>query len=461
MKAIHDRSGALAAGLAEIRDQFHLPAAFPPEVLEAAEAAAIRGPAGNRRDRTSIPFVTLDPISSTDLDQAFWVEGDGDAILLHYAIADIGAFLQPGDAVDREAWARGETFYLPDGRVPLYPPRLSEGAASLLPGGPRPAIIFTVRVAPDGLASLAGAERALIESRAKLGYATVKERDLPNGFFDLARRIEAAEAARGAARVNPPQQQIIETDGRCFTLGFRPMSAIEQANAAMSLAANLAIAEALFEHGTGLFREMREPGRRAVSRLRQTARALAIDWPTNQPLPWAEATLDPNRPNHAAFMLAVRRAGQGATYAVFEPGRKPWHSALAATYVHSTAPLRRLADRYICEAALAIANGHPVPPEVTAAFPELAPVMNRAETRAAQIDSAVIELAEAVALRSRVGETFDGRVIDLDDRGARVQLCDEAVVTRVDADGLELGEDVDLKLVAANPERRQTQFVRA
>lgn len=87
--------------------------------------------------------------------------------------------------------------------------------------------------------------------------------------------------------------------------------------------------------------------------------------------------------------------------------------------------------------------------------------MNRAEARAAQIDSAVIELAEAVALRSRVGETFDGRVIDLDDRGARVQLCDGAVVTRVDADGLELGEDVELKLVAASPDRCQTQFVRA
>ena len=53
------------------------------------------------------------------------------------------------------------TLYLPDGKAGLYPPVLSEGAASLLPDGPRPAVIFTVRIAPDGARPLDGAERAI------------------------------------------------------------------------------------------------------------------------------------------------------------------------------------------------------------------------------------------------------------------------------------------------------------
>ena len=93
-----------------------------------------------------------------------------------------------------------------------------------------------------------------------------------------------------------------------------------------------------------------------------------------------------------------------------------------------------------------------------AAFPLLPAVMNRAESRAAQVDSAVVELAEAVALQCRVGDLFEGRVVDIDDRGAKVQLCSDAVVTRMPVDSLELGEQVEMRLVEADPDRRLARF---
>src|SRR5205085_4583916 len=130
-------------------------------------------------DRTNMQFVTLDPLSSTDLDQAFAIEQSGSDIILRYAIADIGWFVSNGGPIDTEAWARGQTIYMPDGKISLYPKALSEGAASLLPDADKPCILFTVRVDPDGHAKLDGAERALIRSRAKLGYATVQPSDLP------------------------------------------------------------------------------------------------------------------------------------------------------------------------------------------------------------------------------------------------------------------------------------------
>jgi exoribonuclease R len=457
LKALHDRSRALSQGLAAIREQFQLPGDFPPKVEEAASAAAAK-PASGHVDRTALPFVTLDPTSSTDLDQAFSIERSGADLILHYAIADVGWFVADSSPIDAEAWTRGETIYMPDERISLYPPRLSEGAGSLLPDGDRPAVLFSVRVSTDGGTSLDGVERAIVRSRAKLGYATVRPSDLPDGFADLSRRIEEAERVRGASRVDPPQQQVVEKPGGGFELAFRPVSPSERANAAMSLAANLAIADALYRHKTGLFRVMPGPNDRAVRRLRQSARAFGIDWPASMSLEQRQRDLDPNDPRQAAFMLAIRRSGERASYAPYRAGERPWHSAMCATYVHATAPLRRLADRYVNEAALAVAEGRPVPDWLSAAFERLPKVMNRADARASQVDSAVLELAEAVVLAGRAGDLFQGTVTDIDERGARIQIADPAVITRVGVNGLEPGESVRLRLQEVDPARRLARF---
>jgi exoribonuclease R len=458
MKAIHDPTHALSAGLAAIRLQYQVPGDFPAEVVAAAEVAAKRVPS-THRDRTGEPFVTLDPASSTDLDQAFAIETDGADLILHYAIADVAWFVDDGGVIDAEAWRRGTTLYLPDGKAGLYPPVLSEGAASLLPDGPRPAVVFSVRVDPEGKAVLDGAERAIIHSRAKLAYDGVSEAELPAGFAEISRRIEAAEAVRGASRVDPPEQEVAALDGG-YTLAFRPRLATEGRNAALSLAANLAIADALFAAGTGLFRVMAEPDEAAVKRLRMTAAALHLDWPDAMSLADYERGLEASDPAEATLMLAIRRAGQGASYRPYAAGETPWHSAMAARYVHATAPLRRLADRYVVMAALAVANGEPVPDAVSAAFARLPKVMARADAAGAAIERAVIDLAESVMLAGREGEVFDAVVTDEDERGVRIQLESAPVAARVIAHKVEPGSRLRVRLVAADPVARTVTFQR-
>lgn len=457
MKAVLDPDCVLAGGLAAIREQFHVPEAFPPEVCAAADAAARRVPAAHV-DRTALPMVTLDPASATDLDQAFAIETSGNDLLLRYAIADVAWFVDDGDPLDVEAWRRGATLYLPDGKARLYPPVLSEGSASLLPGGPRPAVLFTVRVAPDGSARLDDAERALVSSRAKLAYETVADAELPAQFQELSRRIGEAEARRGAARVDPPEQEVAHRADGGYALTFRARHPSEDRNAALSLAANLAIAEVLQAHHTGLFRVMAEPDAHAVQRLRNTARALGVDWPGAQSLAAFRTGLDPADPHQAALMLAIRRAGQGASYAPWRADTLPWHAAVAAPYAHATAPLRRLADRYVIQATLAIMAGQPVPEGVEQAFQRLPKVMGRADALGGQIDRAVIDLAEAVMLDGREGETFAAVVTDVDMRGARMQLADLPVVTRIDAPGAAPGTALQVRLVDADPPKRMVRF---
>jgi VacB/RNase II family 3'-5' exoribonuclease len=455
-----DRSVAmLAEGFATIRRDNDVPEGFSPDVLDAAAQAA-RRPLDDRRDLTDLPFVTLDPANSTDLDQAFALEREGVDLLLHYAIADVAWFVRPDDPVDLESWRRGVTLYLPDGKAALHPPVLAEDVASLLPDGPRPAVVFTVRVAEDGTVRLDRAEKAVVHSRAKLAYDKVTTDQLPADFAEFARRVAAAEEARGAGRVEFPEQEVHALgDGR-YTLSYRPRLASEDHNAAMSLATNMAVADALLAAGTGLFRVMAEPDERRVHRLRHTAKALGLDWPGSTSLAVFERGLTTTDPRAAAFLLALRRASGGASYAPYSPDVVPWHAAMAASYSHATAPLRRLGDRYVVEAAVAVASGQEVPAHVAEAFERLPQVMRDAESRANRIDRDVVDLVEAVVLHGREGEMFDAVVTDVDDRGARIQLCDPAVVARVGAHRVVPGDDLRVRLVSTDPVTRRLEFER-
>src|SRR5687768_1057144 len=159
------------------RQELGVRTAFPDEVLRAAEEAAKRDPtaAPGRVDRTAIEFVTIDPPGSRDLDQALCIEQHEGGFRVWYAIADVGFWVDRGGPIEREALLRGMTMYAPDHRDTLYPPRLSEGAASLLPDGVKPAILFVFELDQKAEIVSSNVERALVRSRAQLTYEQVLE----------------------------------------------------------------------------------------------------------------------------------------------------------------------------------------------------------------------------------------------------------------------------------------------
>ena len=126
---------------ASLRRELELPTRFPLAAQREADDAAAQVAAGLTAqvatlaavDRTDIPFVTIDPATSRDLDQALSLHRRTGGFRVFYAIADVTSFVPLGGELEGETWRRGETVYLPDGKVPLHPMSLSEGAASLLP----------------------------------------------------------------------------------------------------------------------------------------------------------------------------------------------------------------------------------------------------------------------------------------------------------------------------------------
>src|SRR5689334_14993150 len=216
-------------GIAAIQAELDVTPAFP-EAVERAAAEAAAAPQLPELDRTDTPFVTIDPESARDLDQAMHIERSGDGYVVHYAVADVAAFVTPGDPVDVEANKRGETLYGADSKIPLHPTSLSEDAASLLPDQVRPALLWTIHVDDTGEGTDVHVERARVRSRAKLDYAGV-QRSVDDGTADevlmLLKEVGELrlqrEAARGGISLPLPEQEV-EVTGDEWSLEFRSMS---------------------------------------------------------------------------------------------------------------------------------------------------------------------------------------------------------------------------------------------
>ncbi|MCX4517928.1 RNB domain-containing ribonuclease [Streptomyces anulatus] len=466
---------SLGAALRALRTELDLPGAFPPEVLaEAAEAA--RAPdLSAHEDATDLPFLTIDPPGSTDLDQAMHLERRPHGFRVHYAIADVAAFLRPGGALDAEAHRRVTTLYFPDGRIPLHPPVLSEGAASLLPGETRPAALWRIDLDGDGRAVHADVTRALVRSRAKLDYAGVQRQldtdaaEEPLALLrDIGRLREEQEVARGGISLNVPEQEIVQQGGS-YGLAYRATLPAEGWNAQISLLTGMAAARLMADTGTGILRTLPIAPDGAVARLRRSAHALRVDWPHHVPYAEVVRSLDPTRSNHAAFLQECTTLLRGAGYTAFDDGELPdpaVHAAVADLYTHCTAPLRRLVDRYASELCLAATAGTEPPAWVREALPALPKEMAEGTRRANTVERACVDLVEAALLEGRVGELFDAHVVDVQERdpaAGTVHLRDPAIVGRIEGGTapLPLGERLRVRLTRAGPASKTVLFAPA
>ena len=321
--------GPIEAGLDAIRAQFHVPGAFPDDVLAAAETRRASSPGRDHVDRTTWAFRTLDPAGSTDLDQAFFIDAaagaQGGDLVLHYAIADVDFFVDPGGPIDHEAWARGRD------DLPARP------ALDAVPAGSvrrrRPACCPTVHgrrwcspsASPPTARCASTASSAPSCTVAPSSPTTPSTRLSIPGFAELSRRIVLAEDRRGAPRVEFPEQELTHTE-QGWTLRFEARLESEDQNAGMSLATNLAVADALLAARTGLFRVMADVPDSALRRLRHTATAFDLDWPADMSLARFERSLhadDPPCRGLPARRASLRRGGvvpalhrRGATVAL-------------------------------------------------------------------------------------------------------------------------------------------------
>jgi VacB/RNase II family 3'-5' exoribonuclease len=456
----------LVAGFDRIRDEMQLPTAFPMEAeMEAREAE--RTPLdGSYVDARAIEFVTIDPEGSVDLDQAFHAERKGTTYVVHYAIADVAAFVSPGSALDREARRRGQTLYCPDKRIRLYPRSVSEGVGSLLPEQERPAVLWTLHLDEAGRPTSVGVNRALVRSRRQLTYEAAQEA-IDGGYAapslvllkEIGQLRQELERDRGAVSLEVPEQEVLKKDSS-FRLSYRTPLPVEGWNAQVSLLTGMAAADIMLRGGVGLLRTMPPPEEATITKLRHSAAALGIAWPPSTKYAEFLRTLNARRPAHAALLTLTTQLFRGVTYVAIagDVPHNTQHHAIAAAYAHVTAPLRRMADRFANEVVLSLASGKKPPEWCLSALTHLPNEMKEADHRADELERRIIDFVEAAMLADRCGEIFDGVVVEVHKRGGTVQVREPAVLAPCDGRDLKLGSTVRVRLDEADPAVGRIRF---
>ncbi|MBN9607245.1 MAG: RNB domain-containing ribonuclease [Actinomycetales bacterium] len=453
--AAHDE---LVDALAALPGEIGVERAFPAEVTAEAERAAATVVLPDA-DLTELDLVTLDPEASTDLDQAFAIHRDGAGWIVHYAIACLDAFVSPGGAVDAEARDRGQTLYAADGRIPLHPPVLSEGAASLLPEQLRPAYVWELALDGAGALTRTGLTRARVRSRRKLAYESAQadldaDRGPDAATLGLLREVGEArlaqEAQRGGASLSTPET-VVTADADGYRLERRMLLPVETWNAQLSLLTGMAGARLMLDGGVGILRTMPPADEEAIARFRFRARHLGTPWPREQGYGEYLRGLDGRDPAQLAILHAAAALFRGAGYTAFdgEPPEQTEQAAIGAPYAHVTAPIRRLVDRFGLAICAAHAAGDEPPAWAREALPELPGAMARSSQRAGELERRTLDHVEAALLAPRVGQVFDAVVLAADDRGSVVQLDDPDAQAMIPA-RLTAGEDVRLRLTAAD-----------
>ncbi|MCV0333348.1 RNB domain-containing ribonuclease [Microbacterium sp.] len=453
----------LASALAGLRESVDAPLDFPDEVIAEAEASTAPVPQIDLRD---VPFATLDPEGSRDLDQAFHLERAGTGYTVRYAIADVPGFVAPGGTVDAEARRRGQTLYAADGSIPLHPRVLSEDRASLLADVDRPALVWTFALDSSGVVSDFRLERALIRSRAQLDYATTqlvidRGEDGPAALLPEigALRMEQ-ERLRGGASLNLPDEEVVRAEDGTYAIERRRPLPVEEWNAQLSLMTGMAAASLMLDAGVGIFRTMPEPDAAAFETFRHQTEALGRPWTAGAYGDYLRG-LDRADPMTLPVLEAASSLFRGAGYLVFD-GEAPdtaVQAAIAAPYAHATAPLRRLVDRWALAICLAAANGEPAPEWARASLGELPALMQESGQRASRLNAATINSVEAALLTPLVGTTIEATVIELRGERAAVQIADPAVTATAPLPpGAQPGDVVRLRIVRADIAKGEVEF---
>lgn len=223
----------------------------------------------------------------------------------------------------------------------------------------------------------------------------------------------------------------------------------------------------MLDAGVGILRTLPPAQQRDVEKLRRVAKSLDLAWPGSMGYPDFVRSLDPTDPDGQAMLNACTMLFRGAGYSVIDPdipGQLTVHGALASHYAHTTAPLRRLVDRYVGALCADLMAGARPAEWVLAALAGLPDQMADSDRRAKRFERGIVDFVEALVLQGQVGQHFEATIIDVDSRRPTrsvASIPQVAVQAPVDGAGLELGDEATLRLASADLEQGRVLFVPA
>ena len=457
---------------------------FDPAALR--QLAEMRSPAialtADLRDLRHLLWCSIDNDDSRDLDQlTVCEEGKGGTTVL-VAVADVDALVKKSSPIDAHAANNTTSVYTPARVFPMLPERLSTDLTSLNANADRQSVVVEYTVRDDGTLTGSSVYRAVVRNQAKLAYNGVAawldgEEAVPSPVArapgmdaqlrlqdQVASRLKRARQERGAPDFESLESHPVFEGDTLVALREDKPNRAKTIIAEMMIAANEVVARFLEAKGhPSVRRVVRSPERwnKIVAVASQYGEMLPAE-PSASALGAFLAkrrAADPLRFPDLSLVI-VKLMGRGE-YVVDLPGSAPIaHFGLAvADYTHSTAPNRRFPD-LITQRLLKAALSNASAPYDAAELSALVAHCNLEEENATKVERQVKKSAAALVLARRVGETFNGVITGVSDKGTFVRIFDPAVEGRVvknDA-GLAVGDTVRVKLVGTNFERGFLDF---
>ena len=477
----HENHDLLTFANRAVREQ-----GFQPDFDSAVEAqvAKLAPEAGGApiRDLRALLWSSIDNTESRDLDQVEVAEAlpNGD-IRVMVGIADVDAYVAKDSPIDQHAKANATSVYTGARVYAMIPERLSTDLTSLNEGEDRLAIVIETVIAPDGTERTRDVYRAQVHNRAKLAYEEVGE--WLEGGQPPARirgdaamigqlkiqseandRIEAQRDRSGALELDTIEATPVTKNGKVVDLALVRKNRARELIENFMIVSNITIAIFLESRGrSGIRRVVRAPER--WSRIVDLAAKYGEKLP-DEPDSVALARFltrrraaDPDRFPDLSLSI-VKLLGPGE-YALDRPGRDPGgHFGLAAhDYSHATAPNRRFADlvtQRLVKAALANTPALYNDDELAA----IAAHCTEREDAARKVERTTRKAAAALLLAPLVGKQFRAIVTGVNKNGTFVRLLTPPAEGRVvrHAEGMDVGEYVQVRLVGTHPEKGWIDF---
>ncbi len=476
---------------------------FPEEVLAEARRVAhspIAPELARRTDLRDLPVFTIDGPDAKDFDDAIHLRRLEDGTFeVGVHIADVAHYVKEGSALDREAYARGTSVYLPGRVLPMLPEVLSNGVCSLVPGQDRLAVSVLVRLDREGKVLEHRFVESVIRSRARLTYpeveaflegATPSDALVPlaedvQALFALSQRLRAAREAEGAIFFDFPEVKVeLGPKGEVHLIPIREEKARSLIEELMLLANRLVAAE-LEERGLpALFRVHEDP---SEDRFRELSEALArLGYRLEAPTPAAYQKVlkaAAGRPEAGVVATLLLRSLKLARYAEENLG----HFGLAfRDYLHFTSPIRRYPDLVVHRVMKALIQGRLSEEKLLRwrrSFPRIAEHASVRERLAEAAERDLSKYHQARWARAHLGEVFEGTVSGVQSFGVFVMLDNgvEGLLRKEALDDdyyaydpetlsllgertgrrIRLGERIWVQIAGASPALRQVDLVPA
>ena len=441
--------------------KFHLPAEFPKDVLDQAERVPDKiNPwhLEGREDLRKEFIVTIDPDDARDFDDAIQVEKTKNGWQLGVHIADVGAHVAPGSALDREARRRGNSVYLPDRVIAMLPERLSNGVCSLNPGVDRLTRSVFIHFDKNGVAKSARFARSVIRSAHRLTYKQAyailnsppcdQLGERLHTAWKLASLLRRKRFEHGALDLDFPEVKVrVDKGGHPVKLERVENDESHQLIEEFMLAANEAVARELKKRAIPtIYRVHENPDPEKLAEYREFV--LSFNYRVGDLTHRAELqrllTIIRGKPEEQALKVALLKSLKRARYSAQPQG----HYGLAkANYLHFTSPIRRYADLVVHRAlGRDAALRRPVGAARRPYNPDMAEITSIAEhisitersAADAEIDAAQMKKLEFFQrqLDQRNPQIFRAAIVDVRNYGLMVELPDALITGLVHVSSL-------------------------